>query len=463
VRRLAALAATSALVVAIAAGVGPVGSDSAPVAVAPGVRPLGSDPAPLRVHDVIRGSLGAVPSMTRRATASWCGAASQVERAPNTVAGNPVHWVYAIPSDSQDRLATLGSVMQTDAEETDAWWRAQDPTRAPRNDLSQFACGPQLDITTVRLTESTAQLAPLGGRFAAMFNALGAAGLRSSFTKYIVYYDAPVDDDDVCGQGGSDSSGFGLAVVYYQSCVGVSTAAVGAHELLHTLGAVPQVAPSHCPDENDGHTCDDPNDLMYPSISDVPLSSKVLDPGKNDYYGHGGAWLDTQDSAWLVRLDSQAPLTVSVSGSGSVTADVPGLQCAETCTTTWNSGTRLALQATPGPGAKLVRWGSACVGAGGCAVTVAPGASVSALFAPASFRLSVAISGRGAVRSSTAGITCRPRCAASFPSFTSVRLTATPAKAWKLRGWSGACRGSNKTCTVAMSAAASARATFVRA
>jgi hypothetical protein len=44
-----------------------------------------------------------------------------------------------------------------------------------------------------------------------------------------------------------------------------------------------------------------------------------------------------------------------------------------------------------------------------------------------------------------------------------VRLTATPAKGWKLRSWSGACRGAKKTCTVPMSAATSARATFVRA
>ncbi|HEU0247028.1 MAG TPA: hypothetical protein VFR38_08065, partial [Gaiellaceae bacterium] len=185
--------------------------------------------------------------------------------------------------------------------------------------------------------------------------------------------------------------------------------------------------------------------------------------GRDDYYGHGGGWLDTQDSAWLVRHDSQAPFTLSVSGSGSVTADVPGLQCAETCTTTWNSGTRLALQATPGPGAKLVRWGSGCVGAAGCAVTVAPGASVSALFAPAAFRLSVAISGRGAVRSSSAGITCRPRCAASFPSFSPVTLTAAAAKGWKFRTWRGACVGSRRTCRVPMTAATGARAVFVRA
>ncbi|MBM2824026.1 MAG: serine protease, subtilase family, partial [Thermoleophilia bacterium] len=290
-----------------------------------------------------------------------------------------------------------------------------------------------------------------------------AAGLSSSFTKYLVYYDGSVSDGNVCGQGGSDPSGFGLAVVYYQSCVGVSTAAVGAHEVLHALGAVPGGAPNECPDEDGGHTCDDPNDLMYPAIDDVPLSTKSLDPWRNDYYGHSGAWSDVQDSPWLVRLDGQAPFALAVSGSGSVAADVPGLQCAQSCITTWNAGTRLALAATPGPRTKLVRWGSSCVGAAGCSVTVESGTQVSALFAPASFRLTVAVSGRGVVRSSQTGITCRPRCSATFPSYSPVKLTATATKGWTFRSWSGACRGSKRFCTVPMTAATSARAVFVRA
>jgi hypothetical protein len=297
----------------------------------------------------------------------------------------------------------------------------------------------------------------------AVFNALAAAGMRSTFTKYLVYYDGPASDNNVCGQGGSDSSGFGLAVVYYQSCVGISTAAVGAHEVLHTLGAVPRSAPNECPNEDGGHTCDTTDDLMYPAIDVVPLSAKILDPGRNDYYGHGGAWPDAQDSAWLVRLDSQTPLGLAVSGPGSVSADVPGLQCAQTCTTTWNAGTQLALTATPSAGAKLVRWGSACTGSAGCAVTVASGAGVSALFAPASFRLTVGVSGRGAVRSTQTGITCRPRCSGTFPSYSPVTLVATAAKGWRFRSWGGACRGSKRSCSVPMTAATKARAVFVRA
>jgi hypothetical protein len=396
------------------------------------------------------------------APAVWCGSPATADRAPNVVAGNAVRWVHAIPSDGPDDLAGLAAVMQADAEQIDAWWRGQDPARTPRNDVAAFSCGAQLDITTVRLPRTSAQLSPLGGRFSTIVDSLEAAGLDSPFTKLVVYYDGPTTDNNVCGQGGSDSSGFGAAVVYYRSCTGVSTAAVAAHELLHTLGAVSRSAPNDCGNEQGGHTCDNEADLMHPSIGGEPLTSKLLDPGRDDYYGHSGGWTDTQDSAWLVRLDSQAPLAVTISGTGTVAADVPGLLCSESCTTTWNSGQRLVLRGTPAGGSRLVRWSGACSGAAACALTVTPGATVSALFAPASFRLTVAVSGRGAVRSSRPGITCRPRCSATFVSFTPVRLTATPAKGWRLRSWTGACRGSRPTCTVPMSAAASARATFVR-
>jgi hypothetical protein len=381
---------------------------------------------------------------------------------PNGVAGNPVHWIYLIPSDGSDNLGGVANTMQSDAEQIDGWWRGQDPTRTPRNDVTAFSCGSQLDVSTIRSTRSSAQLTPTSGRFAAIVDAVQAAGFTASLTKYLVYYDGPVDDDNICGQGGSNGSGFGVAIVFFRSCQGISTAAVAAHEFLHTIGAVPSSAPHDCPGENEGHTCDNQSDLMYPAIGPEALSTKVLDPGHDDYYGHSGAWLDTQDSAWLVRLDGQAPLALTVSGTGTVTADVPGLQCSASCSTTWNSGQALNLNATPAAGMRLVRWGGACGGSAGCSVTVTAGAQVSALFAPATFRLSVSIAGKGTVRSSSGRISCPPGCSASFASFSPVRLTAKPAKGWKLRSWGAACRGARTTCTVPMSAATSARAAFVR-
>jgi hypothetical protein len=418
----------------------------------------------LRYVSTTAASAQASPAAVRvpqRAAATWCGTPQQADLTPNILAGFPVHWIYALPSDGADRFTTYANAMQTDAESVDAWWRREDSTRTPRNDLAPLSCGPQLDLTTTRLQLPGSALSG-NGRFGTMFNAL-AANFRSPFTKLIVYYDGPVSNADICGQGGGDGSGFGIAIVYVQACPGVSTAAVAAHELLHTFGAVPDGAPHNCPQPNDGHTCDNTSDLMSPFIDESQLSDKVLDPGREDYYGHSSAFGDSQDAPWLVQLDRQQPFTVTITGPGAVSANVPGMQCAQTCTTTWNAGTRLGLSATPSAGAKLVRWSGGCAGAGACSVLANPGSTVSALFAPLVFRLSVSVGGQGTVRSSRSGITCRPRCSASFPSYVPVRLTATPAKGWRFRSWAGACRGRNRSCSVPMTAAASARAVFVRA
>jgi hypothetical protein len=415
----------------------------------------------LAAHDVRLSEIEAL-DIAARTAATWCGTATQTDRHPNAVAGHPSKWIYALPSDGADALATYGTVMQTDAEAIDAWWRLQDPARTPRNDVAAFPCGTQLDIATLRLPQSGAQLTG-PARFNAIATGLQAAGHASSFTKYVVYYDGPVADDQICGQGGSDRAGFGIAVVFVRACAGVSTAWVAVHELVHSLGAVPAGAPNECSGEEEGHVCDDALDLLYPYIDNSTLESRILDVGRNDYYGHGGSRTDVRRSPWLVHLDAQVPFALTLSGAGSVSSDVPGLDCAASCTTTWNAGTRLTLTARPRAGTKLVRWAGRCTGSGACTATVAPGATVSALFAPSTYRLSVRVTGRGMVRSGRAGIACRPRCASAFPSYMPVTLTATPENGWRFRSWSGACRGSRRTCALPMTAAAQARAVFVRA
>lgn len=93
---------------------------------------------------------------------------------------------------------------------------------------------------------------------------------------------------------------------------------------------------------------------------------------------------------------------------------------------------------------------SACGGTSGDGTTPAPGSS----------RLDVIVVGSGAVSSLPAGLDCSDACGAPFVTGSSVTLTATPAAGQQLAGWSGACTGAALTCTVAMTQARSATATF---
>ena len=102
-----------------------------------------------------------------------------------------------------------------------------------------------------------------------------------------------------------------------------------------------------------------------------PLSAYGLDPGRDDYYGHSGPWLDVQDSSWLQRLDvPDFALVVTPVGAvagETVASDLPGISCPPACAGAFESGTRVSL--TPSPtlrGRRFVGWRGACTGAGAC-------------------------------------------------------------------------------------------------
>jgi Divergent InlB B-repeat domain len=160
------------------------------------------------------------------------------------------------------------------------------------------------------------------------------------------------------------------------------------------------------------------------------------------------------------------PLTVSVTGSGTVTGG--GINCGEggtTCSATLASGTNVTLTATPSTGETFTGWGDACSGsARTCSVTMSAARSVTATFSggsTAEVELSVAVTGRGTVTGG--GITCgngKAACRAKQRQGSTVGLTASSATGAKFSGWGGACRGQVATCTVEMDAAKRVTATF---
>jgi hypothetical protein len=379
------------------------------------------------------------------------------------VVGGPfVHVVYAIPSDGADKSAEFAPRINDDVDQITAWWAGQDATRAPRFDVTPFSCGNQVDLTLVRLPQAGSQLAPQQGRARSLTAGVMTAGLGSPFGKYLVYYDGPADEPNLCGEGGgAEDAGPDYAFVYTAACTDVPTAAIAAHELLHALSALPQGAPHACSGD-DGHPCDSEQDVLYPFASGDPLPSLILDVGRDDYYGHSGNWFDIQDSIWLTHVGDQAPLSISVRGGGRVVSLEPSPDCTATCSVDWNRGAIVQLEGIPAAGKRFVRWSGGCTGTGDCTVTVGAPTSVGAFFATARFRLNLAVTGKGLVRSTPRGITCRVRCGFALTSYKTVRLTAVAANGWRFSRWTGSCTGKRPSCSVPMTKAASARAVFVR-
>lgn len=257
------------------------------------------------------GALAAATPAHASTPMPWCGTdSSAVDRLPDATLGYSVHVVYARAPGGADRFGELAPRIVGDVAAMEAWWRAQDATRAPRFDLFPIGCATAfgaLDITNVELSQAP-------GSVPASFNAirLQLASVRFDEPEkiYLVYYDGSTGQsgrERVCGQGASPgrAGAPGMAIVYLDSCDATASdslrVVVGMHELVHALGAVNDAAPHRC---REGHVCDFELDLMGFALTGEELESHVLDSGRDDYYGHSGTWTDVQDSLFLERLDS---------------------------------------------------------------------------------------------------------------------------------------------------------------
>ena len=79
----------------------------------------------------------------------------------------------------------------------------------------------------------------------------------------------------------------------------------------------------------------------------------------------------------------QAQLTVTVTGSGTVTSSPAGINCPGTCTAKFNSGTTVTLTATAASGFNFAGFGGGCSGTT-CTLTLSSSQSVTAIFNPTS-------------------------------------------------------------------------------
>lgn len=400
--------------------------------------------------------------------AGWCGTGETSTDLPDVLTGPQIHAIYALPSDAPDTFATGAPLLADDIASMTAWWQGQDPTRVPRFDLASFNGVMCPDISFVRLPDATSTWAD-GGANPAFDNVrieLADLGFADPYKIYYVFFAGPTVETDVCGTGAGrfNLPGPAFAVVWQAGCTNVPTDAVGTHELLHALGALPGGAPHACTSANNplgaypdfAHPCDSPTDVLYPVTSGQPLSALVLDYNHDDYYAHSGTWPDIQDSFWLHRLDApQYALTVNLTGAGSVRSAQPGVSCTASCTTQWDSGQPVLLTPYAARESHFIGWRGACTDTAACEVTMSAPTTVTAVFGPARIAVTVSAAGKGRV-------TCSPGCSRNFLAGTSLLLRAVPSRGWKFARWSGACKGTHPTCRPSTNYTLAARATFTR-
>jgi hypothetical protein len=161
---------------------------------------------------------------------------------------------------------------------------------------------------------------------------------------------------------------------------------------------------------------------------------------------------------------STAPVTLTVTrtGNGIVSSTPAGISCGSTCSAMFGAGASVTLTASPAAGAVFTGWSGGCSGTGACTLTLSTATTVGAAFAPAPVAVTVVRAGlgSGSVTSAPAGITCGTTCSATFPSGSSIVLTAAPAAGSVFGGWSGGGCSGTGTCTVTPPSAMTITATF---
>ena len=124
----------------------------------------------------------------------------------------------------------------------------------------------------------------------------------------------------------------------------------------------------------------------YPSGTPVSLNAAAAGGSRFGNWSGGcsgsGACDVTmsQDRTVTATFVAQHQLTVSTTGSGTVTSSPAGISCPADCDQLYDQGNTVTLTPTPAAGWSFAGWGGACGGTGGCVVTMNTAQSVAATF-----------------------------------------------------------------------------------
>ena len=154
------------------------------------------------------------------------------------------------------------------------------------------------------------------------------------------------------------------------------------------------------------------------------------------------------------------PLSVTLVGGGSVKSSEGYINCGTVCSADFRKGVTTNLAATAASGTAFKNWtGCDSVHANTCSITVNATRAVTAHFVTG-YVLAATPSGSGTIISGDGNINCGTACSYSYPSGTSLLLTALPAVGATLSNWTGCTSTAGDTCRVTINAAKSVTAAF---
>jgi hypothetical protein len=213
---------------------------------------------------------------------------------PDDLSGPQIHLIYAVPSDAEDRGLDLDGAIATSFAAAQRWLAGETGGRELRLDTSQG----EPDVSFIRLEQTDAEVQQEEAFARELVEAeLRAAGFNDPEKLYLVYYDG--GSTYACGSGAWPPAIEGNVSVLFLHGLPLDGAIrcgdndfsenaakpgfwefVAVHEILHTLGFVPECAPN---ETLQGHITGPANDVMYDGEEETD-QPRALDPGHDDYF-----------------------------------------------------------------------------------------------------------------------------------------------------------------------------------
>jgi hypothetical protein len=175
-------------------------------------------------------------------------------------------------------------------------------------------------------------------------------------------------------------------------------------------------------------------------------------------------------AVWPPAGPPQPSLSITRTGSGTVSSADKKIACGSKCSVTYAAGTVVSLTAQPASNNRFVGWGGACTGTAlTCSTPVSdPGMNAIAMFETvaaaggggSSVTLRISVANLGTVISDVGGINCGSVCSAKYAQSSAVTLSAVPPAGKTFVNWGGACTGTAPVCSLTVGSNLSVQANF---